>query len=155
MTCDVFAYHATRGQFLRVWTKNAICRKCLRKFSKILKKFHQKLRKMNYFRTFFTKFKKPCVNFLRVWTKNFRNFEKIFLRKLRKCVILAYFSNNLTNHALDILRNFSKFWEIFLKKIAGKCMLLACFSKNLTNYAVIFRAFGRKKQTVGNFEKIF
>ena len=34
-------------------------------------------------------------------------------------------------------------------------MILAYFSKDLTNYAVIFRAFGQKKQTVGNFEKTF
>ena len=34
-------------------------------------------------------------------------------------------------------------------------MILAYFSKNLTNFVVIFRAFGRKTQFVGNLEKIF
>ena len=29
-----------------------------------------------------------------------RKFSKYFLRKLRKCIILAYFSKKLTNHAL-------------------------------------------------------
>ena len=84
---------------------------------------------MQYLSIFYKRFNKPCVDFLRVWTKNksywkiwekFRNFSKNLLRKMRKCIILAY------------------------------------FSKNLTNYALIFRAFGRKTQIVGkcweNFE---
>ena len=63
--------------------------------------------------------------------KNFPNiFQKIFLRKLLKCIILAYFSENLTNHALffcalgrkdnvlEILRKVSKIMEKLLKKIA-------------------------------------
>ena len=70
-------------QFLRIWTKNAMCRKFVRKFSKI---FRRKLRKMHYFRRFFTKFKKPCVNFCAVWPKRnswkfweiFRKFWKIY-----------------------------------------------------------------------------
>ena len=51
--------------------------------------------------------------------KKFLKFEKILLRKLRKCIIFAYFTQNITNPAL------------------------------------IFRAFGRKIQIVGNFDKIF
>ena len=50
-------------------------------------------------------------------TKEFSKNFKILSRKLLKCIILAYFSNNLTNHALffraflhtnfgDILRKF-------------------------------------------------
>ena len=32
--------------------------------------FLRKLRKMHYFRIFFKKFRKPSIQFLRVWTKN-------------------------------------------------------------------------------------
>ena len=39
-------------------------------FSKILKNVLRKSRKMHYFSIFFKKFNKPCVKFLRVWTKN-------------------------------------------------------------------------------------
>ena len=44
----------------------------LRKFSKV---FLRKLRKMHYFRRFFTNFKKPCVNFLHVWTKKTNSWK--------------------------------------------------------------------------------
>ena len=33
--------------------------------------------------------------------------------------------------------------------------LIENFQKNLTNHALVFRAFGRKTQIVGNFENIF
>ena len=45
-------------------------------FSKICKKCHKKLAKRHYF-SIFLKFKKPCVNFLRVWKKN-KNCWEIF-----------------------------------------------------------------------------
>ena len=56
----------------------------------------------------FQKINKPCVNFLPVWTKsqfigNFEkiseNFENFSSENCRKCIILAYFLNKLTNHA--------------------------------------------------------
>ena len=90
------------------------------------KNFLRKLRNTDYFCIFFKKFNKPWVYFWRVWTKNliywkfwenFRNFRKIFVRKLRKCMILAYFSTDLTNFAV-IFRAFgrkSKLWKIFQK----------------------------------------
>ena len=62
----------------------------------------------------------------------------MFSKNLRKCIILAY----------EISRKFSK---NFLRK----CIILAYFSKILTNHALIFWAFGRTTQFVGNFEKIF
>ena len=46
-----------------------------------------------------------------------RNFRKFFLRKLRKCMIFAYFSIDLTNFAV-IFPPFGrkcKLWEIFQK----------------------------------------
>ena len=36
-----------------------------------------------------------------------------------------------------------------------KWIILAYFAKHLTNHALIFCAFGRKTQFIGNFEKIF
>ena len=53
-----------------------------------------------------------------------KSFDNIFLRKLRKCIILADFSQNLTNYALilEILRKFSKIFEIFLRKIAKNAL---------------------------------
>ena len=36
-------------------------------------------------------------------------------------------------------------------KICKKCIILAYFSKKLTKQALIFRAFGRKTQTLGKF----
>ena len=40
------------------------------KFSEFSKNFLRKWGKMHYFSIFFKEFSKPCVNFLRVWTKN-------------------------------------------------------------------------------------
>ena len=39
-------------------------------FRKFSKNFLKKLRKMYYFSIFFRTFKKSCVNFSRLWTKN-------------------------------------------------------------------------------------
>ena len=61
-------------KILRVWTKNAICRKFWENFRKLLK--------MHYFSIFFKKFNKPCVKFLRVWTIN--AMCRQFLRILSK-----------------------------------------------------------------------
>ena len=117
------------GQFLRVWTKNAISRKFLRKFWKIFKSFRKKIAKIHYCSRFFTKFKKLCVNFWRVWTKN--AISRRFFRK------------------------FSKIVKFFLQKIAKNALFLQIFQKHLTNYALIFCAFGRKAQIVGKFSENF
>ena len=80
---------------------------------------------MQYFSIFFKRFNKPCVNSLRVWTKNtiywkFReNFQKTF------------------------------------KKISNNALFLHIFEQNLTNHSLHFCAFGRKTRFIGNFEKIF
>ena len=93
----------------------------------------------------------------------FRKFLKIFLRKLQKIMILAYFSKELTNHALDFCglgpktQIVGKFWEIFRKysKIFvrkwQKCIILAYFQKILTNHSLNFCALGQKAQIVVKF----
>ena len=69
-----------RGQFLSVWTKNAICRKWLSIFSKIFKNFLKKIAKMHYFSRFFRKFKKLCFKFFPFGRKRqfIGNIEKTF-----------------------------------------------------------------------------
>ena len=57
-------------QILRVQTKNAMCWKFLRKFSKVFKHFLKKIAKIPYFTIFLKRFNKPSVQFLRVQTKN-------------------------------------------------------------------------------------
>ena len=100
-------------------------------FRKFSKNSLWKLLKMHYFRIFFKKVNKPCVNFSRVWTKNtnfgeilrnFRNFSKNYLRKLLKmhyfCIFFkkinkpmrsffAVWTKNTT--CWEILRDFWKF----------------------------------------------
>ena len=62
--------------------------KITKNFSKNYKFFQQKQLKMDSFSIFCTKFNKPSIQFLRVWTKNaicckfLRRFSKIVLRKL-------------------------------------------------------------------------
>ena len=98
-------------------------------FRKFFKKYFLRiLQKMHYFSIFSKKFNKPCVNFLRVWTKN------------AKC--------------RAILRNFRKFSKISLENFE-KSIILACFSKNLTSHALLLSAFGRKLQIVGKFSETF
>ena len=53
------------------------------------------------------------------------------------------------------MRKFSKIFKKFLKKIAKNALFLPIFPNNLANHALIFCAFGRKTQFVGNFEKFF
>ena len=66
---------------------------------------------------------------MKFW-ENFRKFSKNFLRNLQKCIILAYFSKNLTNHSLifcalgrkaqivgKFWENFESFWWKFYRKI--------------------------------------
>ena len=52
----------------------------------------------------------------------------------------------------EILRNFRNFSKNSSENFE-KSIILAYFSKSLTNHALIFRAFGRKLQIVGKFEK--
>ena len=113
---------------------------------------------MNFWAYFSKKFNKLSISFLSGWTKNaicrkfFRKFSKRlqqnFLRKLRKCIILAYFSENLTNHAL-IFRAFGrktqidrKFWENF-----------EIFDQNSIeklDFFIIFGKFVTKNRDFGN-----
>ena len=58
-----------------------IYRKYSIKFRKFLKIFLRKLLKMLYFNIFYKRFSKPCVKFLRVWTKN--NLLKVCKKKFR------------------------------------------------------------------------
>ena len=46
-------------------------------------------------------------------------------------------------------------FQTFSYENLGKCIILADFSQHLRNYALIFCAFGQKRQFIGNFEKIF
>ena len=86
----------------------------------------------NLLRKFFKKFNKEFVTFFHVWTKNnlWENFWKIskdFSGKLRKYVILAYFSKYLTNHTLilcafglivgEFWENFENLWWKFYRKL--------------------------------------
>ena len=73
---------------------------------KIFKKFLKKIAKMPYLAYFSKKFKKPCVNFSRAWTKAqflgiFAKLFEEFQRNIAKNINLAYFSKDLTNHELD------------------------------------------------------
>ena len=76
---------------------------------------------MYYFSIFFKKFNKQCVNFC------------AFGRKTQS------------------VGNFEKIFENFHKNIAKNELSLHIFHKNLANHALIFRAFGRKKEIVGTF----
>ena len=52
------------------------------------------------------------------------------------------------------LQKISKIVKTFLRKLP-KCIIFSYFTQHFTNPEWIFRAFGRKTQIVGNFEKIF
>ena len=66
--------------------------------------------------------------------KIFENFEKFSSENCQKCIILAYFSKHLTNHALifarldekcklwKILRKFSKIFKNYIQKIAKNAL---------------------------------
>ena len=81
-------------------------KKISKNFQKI---FLRKLLKMDYFSIIFSQLNKWWGQFLRVRTKNaicrnfLRKFSKIiksFFKKMRKCIILADFSQNLRNNEL-------------------------------------------------------
>ena len=119
-------------QILRVWTKNAICRKFVRKFSKI---FLWKLRKMHYFRIFFKVLTNPAFKFCAFGRKtlfvgNFlENIREFSEENCEKCIILAYFSKEFNKPFVNFLRDWTKntilwkFWENFLKKIAKNVLI--------------------------------
>ena len=88
--------------------------KCIEIFTPFHRKFFlRKLRKMHYFRRFLTKFNQPCVDFLRVWTKNTIYWK--FWENCEKCIILADFSQNLTNQIFCAFGRktqiVGKFWD--------------------------------------------
>ena len=77
------------------------------------------------------------VNFLRVWAKKhkleiLKQFSINLLRKLLKCIILAYFSKHLTNHELIFCAFGRKThcWEI-LRKFYRKIDFLIFILENL------------------------
>ena len=101
-------------------------KKFSKKFPKIFKNLLKNCKNfpknfLKYSKNIFQNFNKPSIQLLRVWMKrlfagnlceNFRKFWKIFLIKLRKCIILAYFPKNLTNHGFNFCafgRN-TQFW---------------------------------------------
>ena len=98
--------------------------------SETYKNFAKKIAKNGFLSIFFTKFHKPSIHFLRVWTKNaicskfLRKFWKNFLRKLQRMHYLTYFSKELNKSFVNFLRDWTKntirwkFRENFLKKIA-------------------------------------
>ena len=137
-------------QILGVSTRNAMCRKFLRKslsfpekigknalfyymkfcanFRKFSKKILRKLRISYYFSIFFKKFNKPCVHFWHVWTK----------------ILIAWKFG-------EIFRNVSK---IFLRKLRKIHDFSLCF-KRFNELSVIFRPFGRKCKFPEIFQKSF
>ena len=136
----------------------------MRKCSKFPKNFFKKLGEMHYFSILFKKFNKTCVSFLarlgeKHWVldilRNLLKFSNVFLRKLQRCIILLYFSKNLTKNALrlfefgrktqncwEILRNPANFWWNFYRKIEF-LFLKICSWKN--------RAFGNNHIFYNNF----
>ena len=65
-------------------------------FEKIFKRFSKNCKKFKQFSKIFKKISKNIQKFF----KKIRKFSKIFLRKLIKCIILAWFSHNLTRHGV-------------------------------------------------------
>ena len=106
---------------------------------------------MHYFSIFFEKFNKPCVNFLRIWTKKqfAENFQQFYSENCLKCIILAYFSNQLTNYAFIFCafgrkRQFiGKFWKFLFRKWL-KMHYFSIFFEKVNKPWVNFRAFGGK-----------
>ena len=87
-------FNNTCVNFFRVWTKNAICRKCLRKFSKIVERFVKKIAKNAlFFADFSKKIKKQSLIFFAIGRKTqlIGNFEKILKRFLKKIAKNALF----------------------------------------------------------------
>ena len=125
---------------------------------------------MHYFSIFFTKFKKPRVDFLRFgrkrqfignFEKTFENFQNFSSENCLKCIILAYFSNKLTNYALvfcafgrqmqivgKFWENFEIFWWKFYRKIEIFNFLLFYYYRKFVTKNI---AFGNKPVFYNNF----
>ena len=80
------------------------------------------------------------------------NFSKHFKKFLKKIAKKALF------YHIKVWENFRKFSKNFLRK-SRKKYYFSIFSKNLTNYALVFCAFGRKKnkwfEIMRKFSKVF
>ena len=122
--------------------------KLLGNFEKIFKKFLMQIAKNIILACFCKIMNKRCVNFSRVWTKNtncleisrnVRKFSTDFFKNLLKCIMLAYFHKNLTNHLLlfraigrkilIVWKFFRKLWK-FLQKIQAKNWIFSEFWKS-------------------------
>ena len=115
---------------------------------KILKNLLQKIAKMHYFSIFQKNFNKPCVNFFAFGRKTqivWKFWEKLLKIFIKKCIILAYFSNQLTNYAFIFCvfgrktQIVGKFWENFDENSI----------ENL-NFLFFFRKFVTKNRAFGN-----
>ena len=101
-------------------------------------------------------FPKFYAKFFRMFTMNwqFRPFDVIFSsysKLIHRWSSLKFSNHERSEHSLreggGTVQKFSK----KLKKLQ-KCMI---YSKKFKNHALLFHAFGRKTQFVGNFEKTF
>ena len=149
-------------------------------FENLQKNFLKKIAKMHYFSIFFEKFKKPCVNFTCVWTKNtnsweflidFRKFSKNIFWKFRTIHYFSIFFKRFNKPCVNFSRvwtkntigwgNFEKILRFFenLQNIPEEkcknCCIFAYFAKKLQNHALNFRAFGRKTPFVGEILRKF
>ena len=127
----------------------------MRKCSKFPKNFFKKLGEMHYFSILFKKFNKTCVSFLarlgeKHWVldilRNLLKFSNVFLRKLQRCIILLYFSKNLTKNALrlfefgrktQVIENFE---TIFLRKF-----------RKMHDFRIFFKRFN---EVSGKFSRV-
>ena len=78
-------------------------------FEKIFENFIRIFLKMHYFSIFFQKVNKPCVNFLRVWTKNancWETFEK--------------FLKNFDENSIENLNFFHFIYNFIFRKFVTK-----------------------------------
>ena len=107
-----------------IQTISKIFKKILKNFKKFQKIIIRKVLKVHNFSRVFSQFNKARGQFLRVWAKN--------------------------SNCRKFLRKFSK---VFLRKL-WTCIILADFSQNLRNYSLIFGGLARKRQIIGNLEKI-
>ena len=112
-----------------------------RKVWKFQKNFPRKLQKMDYFRRFFKKIKKPCVKFSRIGRKTqlcgkfLREFSKISLKIAQKCIILVYFQNPALNfrafwRKTIVLEIFEKIFKNFFENSTKNALFWSIFKKD-------------------------
>ena len=114
------------------------------KFWENFQKISSKIAKNALFLHIFKKFNKPCINFLRVWTKAqfVGNVKKNFVRKLLKMHYFSIFFKKFNKPGVNLLsvwtknticlkfwENFRKFEKIFLRKLRKKHELSIFFKK--------------------------